>query len=315
MFFAFICFMAFTSCKKETNTITDDVVHFSASDFQSGASNSNASRNNIQNSNLKIAIKPIANKKNTYRLALRIDSILITEKGDSKMIPLPENTKLIAGLSIPNTEDPKATIVIFEKNALTFRKQNENGFSVFVSDPFTTDFNFDYELVEIQLGGEVPNMVITLAESHSFLILPNGSTVIQAPEVEKINTQGKWKHSSGKDYASTVVFTIANDPAQEIKSLVYVPDLVKVATDNPKEPVKYIELPWVELDKTYFNQNNGVARYSSSRWEETYGFGKSPNEWSGSGTIYAKAGNPVVVAFKDPILKYNPTPLKGSSTR
>lgn len=244
--------LAFTGCKKESNSPLNNVVHFLASDFQGEAANTSAARNSVPASNMKIAIRKVASGDNTYRLALRIDSMLITEGSNSKMIPLPDNAKIVAGLSVPNFEDPTADIVIFAKNTLTFKKETENGFNLFVSDPFITDFDFDYELVEIQYAIEVPNMVITLAESH-YLILPNGKSVLQNPEVEKVNGV-----VSSNGELKKLDVTISGDPAQEVEKLKFVPEPF---LKDPKDPKSIVQLPTVLLTKSHFNQNSGIAKF------------------------------------------------------
>lgn len=64
-----------------------------------------------------------------------------------------------------------------------------------------------------------------------------------------VNKQGKWLHASGKKFARTIVITIANYPVQEVEKLFFKPDAINVATGDPNNPAKYIELPSVELEK------------------------------------------------------------------
>lgn len=348
-------FLAFSACKKDTVSPVSENTLVSVDDFQSQVSSGSNARKGASDAHLQIAIRKVENKANTYRLVLKMDSLFITEKGETKLIALPAGSTITAGLSIPNTEDPKASIVIFEKNKLNFKKQNEKGFTVFVSDPFTTDVNFEYELVRVEtstnLGTRFGDFV-EVERGYDFIFVPSLKAISQNPEVVKIKTQGKWTHvaythASGKpdepaiigeiEFAKTVMITIANDPAQTIKTFYYLPDLIKVATGDPKQPIKYIALPPVVFTRMDFNPNTGVARFISSDFEATYGNGTAPKEYTGQGTLYRTGQHPLpelmeggsdgpdfayrmcckgaVVAFKDPIMKFNHTALKGSATR
>jgi hypothetical protein len=143
--FCLLASLAFTACRKDTLSPVSESTHASVDDFQSPVSGGSNARRGSADDHLKIAIRKIENKENMYRLVIKMDSIEITEKGETKLIALPKDATVTAGLSIPDDKDPKASKVIFEKNELNFKKQNEKGFTVFVSDPFTTDVNFDYE--------------------------------------------------------------------------------------------------------------------------------------------------------------------------
>lgn len=299
-----IAAIAFTGCKKETSNLNKE--QYSLSDFtdsravEAGV----AYKNEIGLSNLKAIIRKVANSDNQYRLILKVDSIY-TEVGKSaegvpqfKMVALDMFEKVVvtAGLTMTDPLNPAKEIVFFTKGSMQFTKQNQNGFFVYASAPFTgpsgttDEVNqfWDYELVNIPytiVGFNGGNISAEISELLACFILPSGNMIEQNPEIEKVNNQGKWLHISGKEFAKTMVVTIANDPAQEIEKFVFKPDLVKVATGDPNNPVKFVELPSVELQKTQFNQNNGVARFSSDRWKDTYGDGKSPGEWTGSGLI------------------------------
>lgn len=372
--------LALSACKKDTLSPESENTQTSIDDFQSQVSGGSNARKGTSDDHFQIAIRKVENKENTYRLVLKIDSIYITEKGETKLIALPEDATVSAGLSIPNTEDPKASVVIFEKNELTFKKQNEKGYSVFVSDPFkscevvpvmSATCNFEYELVrvetEIQLGRRFGDFEVVEGWGD-FIIVPPGKAISQNPEVVKTKTQGKWTHSSGVEFANTTIITIAGDPAQKINTLYYLPDLIRIPEGTSVKGI-VVSLQAVEFKKLDFNPNTGVARFICSDFEAIYGNGKAPKEWTGKGTLYTKKENlsckpeqlpkescdPVwdvigdsfkftnnrgvvcgdgtscpgckgddcrvayrtnpTVAFTDPIYRYNPTPLKGSSTR
>lgn len=315
MTMALVGLLAFTGCKKEITNINQE--HYSLNDFTDtrAAEAGVVYKNEIGPNNLKAIVRKVANTDNQYRLILKVDSVY-AEAGKNaegvpqfKMVALEmfEQTAIVtSGLSMKDPLNPDKESVFFADGEMQFTRIQENGFYVYACAPFagpsgTTDEvmnSFDYELVNLQytikhgkgLRDDYPDSGTVFSEfttgNHLCFILPGGKAIEQNPEVEKVNKQGKWLHASGKEFAKTIVITIANDPAQEIEKLVFKPGLVKVATGDPNNPVKYIELPSVDLEKTHFNQNNGVARFSSDRWKDTYGDGKSPGEWSGSGEIY-----------------------------
>lgn len=307
-----LCLIAIglAGCKKENIIVNKNDERYSVNDFiDSRATDNNASRSNTisPKSNLKAIIRKIPNTINQYRLILKVDSVEVqtaeTIGGvpQFKLVAMEtfESITITAGLSIPDPMNPDKTSTLFSKNNLNFTKQNENGFFVYASAPFagpsgTTDEttnSFDYELVNIsynmQLGVTASaTSFLTVSDEHLCFILPSGKAIEQNPAVEKINMQGNWTNSIGKEYIKKMVITMSNDPAQEIAKLIFKPELIKVATGDPNEPVKYIQLPTLELGKTEFNQNSGVARFSSNNIKETYDNITTPIDWSGSGQIY-----------------------------
>jgi hypothetical protein len=303
MSLALVCLLAFTGCKKETFNANSDKLALSDFTDTRALEAGVAYKNEIGPSNLKAIIRKVDGSDNMYRLILKVDSVYTEVGKDANGVPqfamiafddFEVSPKVTSGLSIPDPLNADKEFIYFKDGEMQFTKEQENGFYVYKSQPFASATDFDYELVTIQYtiihtiqdsyaGGHITR---TTSGSHRCFILPNGKAIEQNPEIEKVNKQGKWIHISGKEFAKTMVVTIANDPAQEIEKLVFQPDVVKIATGNPAEPVKYIELPTVVLEKTLFNQNSGVARFSSSNLEETYGDGKSPKEWTGSGMIY-----------------------------
>jgi hypothetical protein len=196
--------------------------------------------------------------------------------------------------------------VFFNDGEMQFTKVQENGFYVYKSEPFTSSIDFEYELVNVQytikhgkgLRDGYPDSGTVFSEfttgNHLCFILPGGKAIEQNPDIEKVTKQGKWTNANGREFAKTLVVTIANDPAQQVAQIIFVPDVVKVATGDPNNPVKYVQLPTLELVKTHFNQNNGVARFSSDKIEPLYDDADTvPWEWSSSGVIYMVDGNGV----------------------
>jgi hypothetical protein len=280
--------LVFSACKKDTLSPVSENTQSSVDDFQSQVSSGSYARRGTVDDHLKIAIRKVENKENTYRLVLKMDSLFITEKGETKLIALPKDATITAGLSIPNPEDPKASKVIFENNELNFKKQNEKGFTVFVSDPFTTEVNFDYELVRVKtatnLGRRFGDFEVVEGWGD-FIIVPPGRAISQNPEVVKTKTQGKWTHSSGVEFAKSLIITIANDPAQKINTLYFVPNLIKISGNSLENGSKTLSLPVLEFKKVDFNPNTGVARFISSDIKAIYEKAEVPKDWTGQGTL------------------------------
>lgn len=284
-----LAFLAFSACKKDTLSPVSESTHSSVDDFQSPVSGGSNARRGTADDHLKIAIRKVDNKENMYRLVIKMDSIEITEKGETKLIALPEDATVTAGLSIPNDKDPKASIVIFEKNELNFKKQNENGFSVFVSDPFTTEVDFEYELLRVEtsirLGRRYGDRQIGVASD--FELDASGRAISQNPEVVKTKTQGKWTHSSGVELPKTIILTIANDPAQEINTIYFVPDSIKIPGNGVGSSSTILRLNVLEFKKLDFNPNTGVARFINSDVEAIYAKDLVPKDWTVQGNLYS----------------------------
>jgi hypothetical protein len=287
--FCLLASLAFTACRKDTLSPVSESTHASVDDFQSPVSGGSNARRGSADDYLKIAIRKVENKENMYRLVIKMDSIEITEKGETKLVALPKDATITAGLSIPNEKDPKASKVIFEENELNFKKQNEKGFTVFVSDPFTSEVDFEYELVRVKrctrLGGKLNDEEIECAE-NDFIIVPPGKAINQSPEVVKTKTQGKWTHSSGVELPKTVIITIANDPAQKINTLYFLPNLIKIPGNSVENGSKTLSLPMLEFKKLDFNPNTGVARFITSDVEAIYAKDLVPKDWTGLGRLY-----------------------------
>jgi hypothetical protein len=307
--FCLLASLAFTACRKDTLSPVSESTHSTVDDFQSPVSGGSNARRGIADDHLKIAIRKIENKENMYRLVIKMDSIEITEKGETKLVPLPKDATVTAGLSIPDDKDPKASKVIFEKNELNFKKQNEKGFTVFVSDPFTTDVNFDYELVSLETSVRLVSHFGDLQIVHSqefFMIVPPGKAINQSPEVVKTKTQGKWTHSSGVEFAKSVIITVANDPAQKINTLYYVPDLIKIPGNGVGNSSSILSLKLLEFKKLDFDKNTGVARFINSDIEAIYSKDLVPKDWAGLGSLYTKMEILTVKPGEKPIEESDP---------
>ncbi len=303
--------LAFTGCKKEITGIENSAEHYALNEFiDSRAIDNDASRSNTisPRSNLKAIIRQVANSTDKYRLILKVDSIEMEVKDPKTgeivlaMVDIEslKDVKVTAGLSIPDLINPDKETVLFAEGGMTFTKQNENGFFVYASAPFggpsgTTDEpnGFAYDMVDISynishFGTDIfaPGHV---RDRHRCFILPNGKAIAQNPEVERVNAGGKWTHSSGQVFVETMVITIANDPAQEIEKITFVPGLIK----DTKYPFDMIQMPSLDFEKTVSNPNTGIAKFvnkakASTVYREYSWSGFTP--LSATGVFYSVSG-------------------------
>jgi hypothetical protein len=278
--------LSITGCKKEaTAPIKNTADAYALSDFiDSRATDPTASRSNTisPKSDMKAIIRKVANTTDQYRLILKIDSVEIEDKDlitgviSPKMVDMETLSQITitAGLSIPDPINPVKETVFFTKGSMQFTKQNENGFYVYASAPFvgpsgTTDEpnGFAYELVKItpsivawytfdDVHGLDQSRMVDINDTHSCFIIPSGKAIEQNPTVEKtiafLNTAKE---------IQKIEVTISGDPAQETESLTFVPNII---LKDPKDPKSGIQLPSVQLVKTQFNQNAGVAKFETS---------------------------------------------------
>lgn len=268
---AILCLMVFASCKKE-NPLTADNHTVAANFTDNEAIVPGADKAQDRKSNLKIIIRTVNNaSRNTYQLVLKVDSVSVgtNAEGDEKLVAMAPDAIITAGLLIPDATNPDLDQHIFLKNSLQFTKVVENGYYVFVSDPFVTNSSFDYELVGVDYSIKLPNngQPIVVSDKNEYFILPGGKTVEQAPEFALIKDP-KW--ASG-DLVMNV--TIEDDPAEQVEKVVLFFDPII----DPKDPKKLIEFAPLVFEKTHFNRNTGLSRYVlRGRWDGEYADGAQP---------------------------------------
>lgn len=93
--------------KKEESLTPKDSVNYSDSNFQGEASSPYAAKGNKPHRIIKMAIRQVANKLNTYRLVVKTDSVSIPECKTDVLVPLSGSAALAAGLTIVASENPK----------------------------------------------------------------------------------------------------------------------------------------------------------------------------------------------------------------
>jgi hypothetical protein len=222
---------------------------------------------------MQVVIRKISNSSNQYRLVLKIDSVIMSVGEKDYTIKLPAEATVTAGLAMNDPKDPKNVKLFFAKDQLEFKKENENGYAVYISDPFALEQPLTYELVNVSVRLETSFAVLLdkplyVDETEEHMVLENGKTIEQAPEVEKYNFDAK---ENGK-FSGNI--TISGDPAEAIEgfTLTFDPPFIAGETNSK------ISYEPIEMKKTFFNKQTGVARYEATkgRWDGEYSDGKRP---------------------------------------
>lgn len=248
-----VCLLLFASCQKEPALVPMDL----GSDFfDNEVTAIGADKNPLRHSNLKVVIRKAGNGPDTYRLVLKIDSVSINGNGPEEMVALDDDATVTAGLFIPDSKNPDLTQVVFRPNQLTFRKQNENGYYVFVSDPFTSSIKFDYELVEVQyqvisFGGDPT--AVTVSKSQ-FFTLPGGKTIEQDPKPVRGRID---VIPDGRVVYMRLV--MADDPIQDVQSILLARKPYRVVNEDGTTEI--ITPASLAFTKTKQGNNIGVSEW------------------------------------------------------
>lgn len=216
--------------------------------------------NSFRKTNMKIVIRPVNNAVNTYRLVIKVDTVAIDIDNKLQYIDVPASAIVKAGLSKQDPNNLDKDLVVFAKEQLTFRREIENGYAVFVSDPFATDAKFDYQLVNVDLSITIPSPVqpgaaITFNEAETHMVLPNGRTVIQNPEPEKLIVNVR------NNGTANLQLAISGDPARTVSATA----VVRVRFNNnggaaPPPPPANVGA----LTEVMFNKNTGMVLWRAS---------------------------------------------------
>ncbi len=235
-----VCLLVLASCQKPEDLTPGKDISYTQSDFvDTEAIGVGAEKDGDRRSDLKVVIRKVSNAVNTYRLVLKVDSVQLNSvvPTDNPIFQPVLGTldNILAGLTIPNPTNPDLDQAIFTKEQLVFRKTNENGYFVFVSDPFETDVNFDYELVGIDYTIELKHngLPVVVSDKADFFILPGGRSIEQAPEVARLKPP-RINLLAGNKYIK-VGSVISNDPAGQITKVTFQGSLA--AIDVNQKPV------------------------------------------------------------------------------
>lgn len=258
VFYVLAAFLLLAGCSK-VNDVTKPAT---ATEFtDSYATINDGSRDNsFRKTNMKIVIRPVNNAVNTYRLVIKVDTVAIDIDNKLQYIDVPASAIVKAGLSKQDPNNLDKDLVVFAKEQLTFRREIENGYAVFVSDPFATDAKFDYQLVTVDLSIAIPSPVlpgaaITFTEAETHMVLPNGRTVIQNPEPEKLIVNVR------NNGTTNLQLAISGDPARAVSATA----VVRVRFNNnggaaPPPPPANVGA----LTEVMFNKNTGVVLWRAS---------------------------------------------------
>ncbi|MBP6730504.1 MAG: hypothetical protein KA149_00505 [Chitinophagales bacterium] len=262
----------FAGCSKVNEALEKDTVVTPFADTYANT-NDGSRDNSFRKTNMKIVIRPVNNAINTYRLVVKVDSIAVDVNGTPVYVDVPAEATIKAGLSKQDPNNIDLDKVVFAKDQLTFRKENENGYAVFVSDPFSTDEKFDYQLVKVNLG-ITTNFAVLLGkpldfnETEMHMVLPGGRTVIQNPEPEKMIINVK------NNGTVNLQLAISGDPAQTVT----VTAVVRV-NFNPGEGAAPPAPPTTgTLTPVIFNKNTGVSVWRATVACLTY-YNPETGEW------------------------------------
>lgn len=235
--------LAFASCQKEQELTSLKDVSYTEADFvDNEIIDLSANKNPDRRSNMKVVIRQVNNAENTYRLVLKVDSVSADLDGDGveELLPLGDNATVQAGLSLPNPQNPDDALQVFSQTSLTFRKQTENGYYVFASDAFTSDFDFDYELVQVSYligrwkfddAGGQDESYQKIAGNGQYFILPSGKTIEQAPDVTNFRAKGPGRGGAGSSAVfGSMRLTTFDDPIGQVHG-VKIKAMVSIDTD------------------------------------------------------------------------------------
>lgn len=242
-----------SSCSKNEIIEKDTTSTFSDSYMP----NPDGSRDNsFRKTNMKIVLRKVNNEVNKYKLVVKVDSIAVEVDGTTQYVDVPAEATITAGLSKQNPENIDIDQIIFSKGELAFTKENENGYAVYVSTPFTYNGTLEYELVKVTLG-ITTNFAILLGkplnfnETETHMVQQNGKTIIQNPEPEKLL-------GNQKNNGSVVMqLAISGDPAGSIGYILFKPEPIKPTTPGQLPKV----LAPIELKLKNANRNTGVNLY------------------------------------------------------
>jgi hypothetical protein len=263
-----LCMLVFASCQKEPALTNAKDISYSESDFvDNEVIGLNANKDGVRRSNLKVVIRQVNNTENTYRLVLKVDSVALNADAaelDPKFEPIYSlDVVVYAGLSVTDPNNPDIDKALFTKEQMVFRKQSENGYFVYVSDPFTTDVKFDYELVGVDYTIKVQSnsLPIEVSAKSQYFILPSGKSVEQAPDIAKIRLSGPGRSGAGASAVfGKLKVTTFDDPIGEVTKIIFKGTVT--GTSNKSKEDKTVPLD-VLLETQDVNRTIGVNTWTN----------------------------------------------------
>jgi len=233
--------LVFASCQKPEDHAPGKDISYTQADFVNNeAIVPGAEKAGDRKSDLKVVIRKVNNAENTYRLVLKVDSVQLnsvvpTDNPTFQPITGQDNV-ISAGISIPDPTNPDVDQVIFTKEQMVFRKTTENGYFVYVSDPFETTVNFDYELVSVEYAINLKNngIPLVISDKADFFILPGGKSIEQAPEVAREKPTRLAQVGGNQQLKFGLV--VGNDPVGEVNKVTFEGSLI--GTDANQKPLE-----------------------------------------------------------------------------
>ncbi len=264
-----LCMLVFASCQKEPALTNAKDISYSESDFvDNEVINPNANKDGVRRSNMKVVIRQVNNAVNTYRLVLKVDSVNLNTTAaelDPKYEPIYSlDVVVYAGLSVTDPNNPDLDQAIFTKEQMVFRKQSENGYFVYVSDPFTTDIKFDYELVGIDYTIKIQSnsLPIEVSAKSQYFILPSGKSVEQAPDIAKIKLSGPGRSGAGASAVfGKLKVTTFDDPIGAVTQIIFKGTVT--GTSNKSKEDKTVPLETI-LATQDVNRTVGVNTWTNN---------------------------------------------------
>ncbi len=261
-----VCLLVLASCQKPEDLAPGKDISYTQADFvDTEAIGVGSEKAGDRRSDLKVVIRKVNNAENTYRLVLKVDSVALNSvvPGENPIFQpvLGSLDNILAGLTIPDPTNPDLDQAIFTKEQLVFRKTNENGYFVFVSDPFVTKVNFDYELVGIEYAIELKHngLPVVISDKADFFILPGGKSVEQAPDVAKVKAFGRVGAGENALFESLRVTTF-DDPIGEVKQVVFKGSVIGLNNNKKEEAVPLASV----LESVEVSGKIGVSNWTNA---------------------------------------------------
>ena len=156
-----------------------------------------------------------------------------------------------------------------------FRIGKSNNFK---SESFKLDKELEFEVVDMKITTSLKDDPKYSVFDGQIFVYPSGRVVRQNPNPVRLTATvhfiDDWQ---GETAYMRLSIIIADDPAQQIKSITFSPDPI---SEDPRDPKAITTFKPIEFKKTHFNSNVGL-----SRWVGEYSDGKIPGTWTSSGVI------------------------------
>lgn len=156
-----------------------------------------------------------------------------------------------------------------------FRIGKSNNFK---SESFKLDKELEFELVDMKITTSIKEDPKYSVFDGQIFVYPTGRVVRQNPNPIRLTATVHFIDDfQGETAYMKLRIIVADDPAQQVKSITFFPDPI---SEDPRDPKAVTTFKPIEFKKTHFNTNIGL-----SRWGGEYSEGKIPGTWTSSGVI------------------------------